>query len=162
MKNCLFFIPVIFFFLSTSSLGLAQPRHVHKTYQQRLNKSRAEQGYTNNGTVIYNYKEIGEYSDDLEGEDIGHLKVERGSHVREVHNTVIIHGDVDSEKDALNIGKVEMDRPGRGSTIENDVTVTGDIKTSGQKTEIGTVRIDRGQFGQVDNSVEISGDIHAK
>ena len=140
----------------------AASKHVHKTYQQRLTKSRADRNYTNNGTVLYNYQEIDEYSDDLVGEEIGHLEFEPGAHVRKVYNTVIIHGDVDSDKDELAIGKVEMDNPGSGGTIQNDVTISGDVKTKGETVEIGTVRISKGQFKRINNSVEIEGDINAQ
>ncbi len=150
------------FLLLLPGFTYAASKHVHKSYQQRLNKSRAERGYTNNGTVIYNYQEIDAYSDELEDEEIGHLKTERIGHVREIHNTVIIHGNVDSEKEELAIGKVDLEKPGSGGTIENDVTITGDVKAQGETLEIGTVRIGGGQYEHVDNSVEIQGDIHAE
>ncbi len=130
---------------------------MHKTYDQRLIKSRAARGYTNHGKALYNYQEIDTYSDNLKGEEIGHLKVKK--RVREVHNVIIVHDDVKSEKEKLAIGKVDM-RNSRGS-VNNQVVVHGDIEAESEILEIGTVR-SRNQLKKVGNSVNVKGDIHAK
>lgn len=141
---------------------LASGKHIHKSYQQRLVKSRAKRGYTNNGTIVYNYQEIDSYDDDIDDETLGNIEVEHGSHVREVNNVVIIKGDVDSEKDELKIGKVKIHRSGRAGTVNNSVTIDGKLEASGKNVSIGSIKVDGGgNLESLDNKVEIHGDIDA-
>ena len=143
--------------------SFAVDKHVHKTYNQRLVKSRADRNYTNNGTVIYNYQEIDSYDDSITGEEIGNIVIDGGSRIREVHNVVIIKDDVKSGKDNLDIGKVSIDRSGRTGTINNSVTIDGKIDASGESMKIGTVHVNRnGRVQSVDNKVEIDGGINAQ
>lgn len=142
--------------------SFAANKQVHKTYNQRLTKSRADRGYTNNGTVIYNYQEIDSFDDSIDGEEIGNIVIEHGSRVREVNNVVIIKDDVKSKKDDLAIGKVSVQRSGRAGTINNSVSIDGKIDASGESMEIGTVHVNRGGLVQaLDNKVEIDGEIDA-
>lgn len=142
---------------------LASGKHVHKSYQQRLVKSRAKRGYTNNGTVVYNYQEIDSYSDDLDDDTLGNIEVEHGSHVREVNNVVIIKGDVESEKDKLEIGKVKIKRSGRAGTVNNSVVIDGKLDASGESVSIGSIKVDGGgRLESLDNKIEIHGDIDAR
>ncbi len=135
--------------------GMAGDKYEGRSYQERLVKSRAERGYTNHGTVIYNYQEVDEYSDDLDDETIGVIKPE--SRVREIHNYVIIRGGVESEKDRLEIGTV-TGRSGRDLKVDNSVTIEGDVRTRGKQVDVGTVRT-RNAPGEITNEVEIRGDI---
>ena len=146
----------------TGRPSYAGGKYVHKTYQQRLVKSRADRGYTNNGTVIYNYQEIDAYDDDLDDETLGNIEVEHGSHVREVNNVIIIKGDVESEKDELEIGKVKIRRSGRAGRVSNSVTIDGKLEASGENVSIGSIRVDSGgTLDSLENRVEIHGDIDA-
>ncbi len=190
MRQIFFAIPFCLgslLFFTTSPWAGSQ--HIHKTYKQRLIKSRAERGYDNHGRALYNFKEIDEYSDDLKGEEIGDLKV--GSGVREVYNVVIVHNGIDSEKEELEVGKVKMKSAAKNvhnevivedgitaeseemeigtvkvkssdGVIHNEVVIDGNIIAEGGKEmEIGTVRIN-GQAERVDNNVRVEGGIHAK
>ena len=140
----------------------ASEHHIHKNYKQRLTRSRAKRGYTNNGTVIYNYQEIDGYDDSIEGEEIGNIEVEQGSHVREVNNVVIVKGGVESEKDNLEIGKVTINKSGRAGTVNNSVTIGGDLEASGESVEIGSVHVKHGgKLHSLENKVEIHGGIDA-
>lgn len=161
--HCVFsiFLCVLFSGLTVGSC-LASGKHVHKSYQQRLVKSRAERGYTNNGTVLYNYQEIDSYNDDLDDETLGNIEVEHGSHVREINNVIIIKGDVESEKDELEIGKVKIRRSGRAGTVNNSVTIDGKLEASGKNVSIGSIKVDGGgNLESLENKVEIHGDIDA-
>lgn len=141
----------------------ATGKTIHKTYNQRLIKSRAARNYTNNGTVIYNYQEIDSYDDKISGEEIGNILIDGGSRIREVHNVIIIKDDVESDKDNLDIGKVSVSRSGRIQTINNSVTIDGKVDTSGESMKIGTVQIDRGgRVRSLDNKVVIDGEINAR
>lgn len=140
--------------------SIAAGKYIHKTYNQRLTKSRAEEGSTNNGTVIYNYQVIDSYDDSLSGEDIGNLEVEKGSHVRRIHNVVIINDEVESTKNDLEIGKIKVERLGRVRRVDNSVTIKGGIDASGNSIEIGRVRVKKGgRISVMNNQVEIDGDI---
>jgi len=142
--------------------GMTAGKYVHKNYHQRLVKSRANRGYTNHGTEVYNYHEIDSYDDSIDGEELGNVEVDRHSHVRKINNVVIVKGDVKSDKDNLEIGKVKVKRTGHATVINNSVTIDGKIDVSGESMEIGNVKINRGgTIEQVDNKVEIQGDINA-
>ena len=137
-------------------------KHIHKSYRQRLVKSRADRGYTNHGTEVYNYQEIDAYDDDLDDETLGNIEVEHGSHVREVNNVIIIKGDVESEKDELEIGKVKIRRSGRAGTVNNSVTIDGKLEASGESVSIGSIKVDSGgHLDSLENKVEIHGDLDA-
>lgn len=135
--------------------GMAGEKYEGRSYQERLVKSRAERGYTNHGTVIYNYQEVDEYSDDLDDETIGVIDPE--SRVREIHNYVIIRSGVESEKEHLEIGTVTGES-GRGLRVDNSVTIEGDVRGRGDQVNVGTVRT-RSAPGEITNEVDIHGDI---
>ncbi|HIP38324.1 MAG TPA: hypothetical protein EYG88_02870 [Desulfocapsa sulfexigens] len=153
-------IPIVLIFWLAPSF--AADKHVHKTYNQRLVKSRADRNYTNNGTIIYNYQEIDSYDDSISGEQIGNIEIERGSRVRQVNNVIIIKDDVKSKKDTLEIGTVSIKKSGRVGTVNNSVTIDGKIDASGESMEIGTVHVNRsGRVQSLNNKVEIDGGINA-
>ena len=132
----------------------AGDKYEHKSYDKKLVKSRAAKGYDNNGTVIYNYQEVDEYTDELDDETIGVIELEGG--VREINNVIIIKGDVESEKDHLKIGTVT----GESSddvTVNNSVTIEGGVNAENEGISLGTVRV--GGADEVSNEVEVGGDI---
>jgi len=149
---------------TTKGTGNAQRYTKHekyepKTYHQTVTKRMEESGFTNRGTVKYNYVEIDKYNDSLGGDEIGYIDLEQDAHVNTVYNSVIIHGDVDSKKDALAIGKIT----GKDARyIQNDVRITGDVSAEGDVVELGTVKLKGGAAQRINNAVEISGDIHAR
>lgn len=149
------------FFLLPSVISHAAEEYTSRTYRQKLIKSRAEQGYTNRGKVVYSYSEIDSYNDNLKDEEIGNIDVQ--SRVRELHNVIIIHDDVRSKKDELAVGHLQFKKPNPNVEIENNITIDGNIKASGESMEIGTVRIDNyGQTEKVDSTVLIKGGINAQ
>lgn len=132
-----------------------------RTYEEKLIRNRAANGYTKGGTAKYNYQEIRSYNDGIEGEEIGNIEVEPD--VREVHNVIIIKNGVKSKKDDLAIGKIEGKRPDSKLEIDNDVVIEGDVKASGKDIEIGTVGVGTNrQAKDVDTAVKITGDINAR
>jgi len=131
-------------------------------YDRKLIKSRAKRGYDANGTAIYSYRVIDEYSDDLDPEeDLGAFEVEPG--IREVHSVVIIKGDVESEVEDLRIGTVRTGRSGRLRTVNNRVSIDGDVRASGNEVNIGTVNLNNRPAGQITirNRVDVDGSFKA-
>ena len=145
----------------SAAMTHAAEEYTGRTYKQKLIKSRAEKGYTNRGTVLYNYSEVGSYNDGVSSEALGNVEVD--SRVREVHNAVIIHDDVKSKKDDLDIGQVKIKKHHSDVEVDNEVVIDGDVNASGETMEIGTVRMGKGGRDiNIDNSVQVKGGINAK
>ena len=131
----------------------------NRIYQNKKIKSRTARGYSNHGTIIYNYQEIDHYSDDLVGEELGNLDPK--SKVREIHNRIIVNDRIQSEKDELSIGKISVSGT-RIKEIDNEVTIKNGISARGDRVSVGSVQIQGGRVDRVLNRVEIKGRVHAE
>lgn len=158
LHRILFALVTGLLFLFQFSVVDAAEEYTGRTYKQKIIKSRADRGYSNRGKVLYKYSEVGEYSDDLDDEKIGNLKVDSG--VREVHNVTIIHGDVKSKKQDLEVGHLNFKKSRQVTDVNNEVVIGGDVDASGESMEIGTVRLGSdGNSKNINNSVTIRGDV---
>ncbi len=133
-------------------------------YQQKLIKSRASRGYDANGTAIYNYVEVDEYSDDLNpGEELGVLDI--GAGIREVHNVVIVNGEVNSELNDLKIGTVRSSRRANIRTIDNKLSIDGGVNASGgESVNLGVVNMNNRQRRTtvINNRVDVDGPLRSE
>lgn len=133
-------------------------------YDRKLIKSRAERGYTNNGTVQYYYSEIDDYSDELNPEEeLGAFEAEPGA--RKVHSRVIINGEVNSELEDLRIGTISSGRGGSLRSVDNGVTINGGVSVSGgENVSIGTIEINNRIRGAstMKNRVDIDGSLESE
>jgi len=134
-------------------------------YDEIITRSRANRGFTNNGTIIYNYNEIVSECDDecLTEENLGNITLDRNSHVREIHNRIIIDDGIQAFGEDVYIGNITIDRNGSIRNIQNRIRIDGDITSNRDEIRIGDVDINRGgSIEELQNFITIEGDVDAR
>jgi len=127
-------------------------------YNDMKIESRAKRGYTNHGTVIYNYHEIRHYNDNLSNRTLGNLDVKK-KHVRKIYDRTYIQGPVKSSKGKLDIGAISVTGRRGSVSVDNTVTVRGGVKARGKEIKLGTVETSRSNLKEIKNRVNVRGSV---